>query len=165
MNSHKHNLLPSAPLFFQIMNSFFQITESYFSLMYFAIMPRYGAHDVTIVITKRERMFLPVIDTRYPVIRRPIEYIHASYNRQHQRIYRCVHVQSRICRLNAEKRVHFNRVIENQYGVEHSPGKFHGSENHGVALPPGRCSFSSPLYFYQSLMRVHVYVPIQGDST
>lgn len=92
-------------------------------------------------------MFLVVIDTRYPVIRRPIEYVCRGNNRYRLRIYRCVHVYSRICRLNAEKRVHFNRVIENVRGAGAlSPprGKFHGSENHGVALPPGRCSYIPP---------------------
>lgn len=79
------------------------------------------AYDVTIVITKREKMFLVVIDTRYPVIRRPIEYVCRGNNRYRLRIYRCVHVYSRICRLNAEKRVHFNSVIENVRGAELYP--------------------------------------------
>lgn len=108
-------------------------------------------------------MFLVVIDTRYPVIRRPIEYVCRGNNRYRLRIYRCVHVYSRICRLNAEKRVHFNRVIENVRGAELSipRGKFHGSENHGVALPPGRCSYippsPSPVTPSARTTRAHVY--------
>lgn len=49
------------------------------------------------------------------------------------------------------------------------PGEFHGSENHGVALPPGRCSsalLSSPPRFWSPLVRFYVCarVSLQGVS-
>lgn len=41
--------------------------------------------------------------------------------------------------------MHFNRVIENVHRVGAPLGKFHGSENHGVVLPPGQCSLRPTL--------------------
>ena len=131
-----------------------------------------GAYDATsrLLLRNERKCSCPVIDTRYPVIRRPIDciYTNATYNRQHQRIYRCVHVQPRICRLNAEKRVHFNRVIENVYGVELSPGgvsRVRKSWGGFTTWPMFLCSpllSSSLLVVSRTLLRLHV--SLQGVS-